>query len=132
MSVIEKLRRSAQSERELGNTRAAAAFDAKADAMQSKSGLVPVKLDDITAERRRVEEAWSAMALDPEMRVVLLVDEGLSRAVRRELPMRLALPLLRAEKARLLGRVDDTWVNVQADVSNTPPLNQKPSTTLFI
>jgi hypothetical protein len=117
--TIEKLRSSARGERAVGNLTAAANIEARIIELERKhGGLVPVQQLDA---RAAVEAAWSAIA--PETRVVLLcIESGLSRAVRREMPMREAVVLLRAEKARLLGLVSDTWVNVQQTTENTPPL----------
>ena len=124
MSVIEKLRRSAQSERELGNVAAAAHFERKISDLERKhGGLVSVqKVNDVAAARRWVEQQWEEM--DPETQVVILeIQPGLSRAIRRMTTMKEALPLLKAEKARLLGRADAEWVlPPQADTSNTPRL----------
>ena len=128
MSKIDKLRAQERSERLLGNCSLADNLLAKIASMENK-GLVPVvqKVDDITAERRRVEAAWSAM--DPACSVVILeIQPGLSHAVRRTCTMEIALPLLKQEKARLLGLVTDKWVNVQADTSNTPPLSDRKGT----
>ena len=123
MSKIEKLRALERSERIGGNSSFADNLLHKIAAMENK-GLVSVqKVDDITAERRRVEAAWSAM--DPACSVVILeIQPGLSRAVRRTCTMEIALPLLKQEKARLLGRADAEWVlPPQQTIENTPPLS---------
>ena len=130
MSKIDKLRAQERSERLLGNCSLADNLLAKIAAMENKSGLVPVvqKVDD--NERRRVEQAWSAM--DQTALVdVLCVEPGLSRKVRRTMPMSAAIDLLK-NGAWLVGRTDALAYPPQADTSNTLPLNQKPSTTLFI
>jgi hypothetical protein len=131
MSKIDKLRAQERSERLLGNCSLADNLLAKIAAMENKS-LVPVQVNSDAIARREVERRWEEM--DPAASVVLLcIESGLSRAVRREMPMRDAIILLKAEKARLLGRADAEWVlPPQQDTSNCAPLNQKPSTTLFI
>ena len=117
-AVIEKLRRSAQSERELGNVAAAANFESKIAELERKHcGLVPVvqKLDT----RAAVEAAWSAM--DQTALVdVLCVVPGLDRKVRKTMPMSEAIRELK-NGAWLVGRTADL-VQVQATTSNTSPL----------
>ena len=126
MSKIEKLRALERSERLGGNSSFADNLLHKIAAMENKS-LVPVVQDD---ERRRVEKAWSEM--DQSALVdVLCVEPGLSRKVRRTMPMSAAIDLLK-NGAWLVGRTDALAYPPQADTSNTLPLNQKPSTTLFI
>ena len=124
MSVIDKLRRSAQSERELGNVAAAANFERKISELECKhhGTLVSVQPTSDAMTRREVERRWEA--IDPAVSVIVLcIEPGVNQAIRREIPMHQALPLLKAEKARLLGLTTDTWVNVQATTSNTPALS---------
>ncbi len=131
MSKLEKLRALERSERLSGNSALADNLLTKIAKMEQ--GLVPVKLDDITAERRRVEILWEK--IPPDTRVVLLcIESGLSRTVRREMPMSEAIILLKAEKARLLGRADAEWVlPPQQTTENCAPLNTAPTNKqLFI
>ena len=123
MSKIDKLRAQERSERLLGNCSLADNLLAKIAALENKN-LVPVqKVNDVAAARRWVEQQWEKM--DPSCSVVILeIKPGVSRAVRRTCTMEIALPLLRAEKARLLGRADAEWVlPPQATIENTPPLS---------
>ena len=117
-NLLDKLRAQERGERFLGNHTLADNLLAKIATMENKSGLVPVvqKVDD---ERRRVEQAWSAM--DQTALVdVLCVEPGLSRKVRRTMPMSAAIDLLK-NGAWLVGRTADL-VQVQSTTENTPRL----------
>jgi hypothetical protein len=121
--TIEKLRRQASGERAVGNIAAADSCERKIAALERNHSLVPVpKADDIAAERRRVEAAWEA--IPPSTLVVIdVIEPGLQRAGRRPCTMEIALPLLKSERARFVGRADaDFTYPPQATTANTPPL----------
>lgn len=113
---IEALRKSAQSERRLGNIGAADAFEAKAASMEQ--GLVPVQKVDT---RAAVEAAWSMMDQSALVDVLCCVP-GLQRKVRKTMTMRSAMIELTQNGAWLVGRTADC-VHVQATCENTPPLS---------
>ena len=126
MSKIEKLRALERSERIGGNSSFADNLLHKIAAMENH---VPVQVTSDAVRRREVETAWSAIA--PETIVdVLCVVAGVSRKVRKTMPMREAIHELK-NGGWLVGRTDALAYPPQADTSNTLPLNQKPSTTLF-
>jgi hypothetical protein len=101
--TVEKLRRQAIGERSVGNNAAADSCERKIAELERKHSLVPVqKVDSVVAARRRVEEQWEAIAPD-SLVIVLCIEPGLTRAVRRVMPMSSALPLLKNESARLVG-----------------------------
>ena len=119
MSKIEKLRKSAASERLSGNSALADTLLAKIAAMENK---VPIqKLDDEATVRRQVEKQWEAIT-PTDLVTVLCTEPGLSRAIRREMPMSAALPLLKSGRAYFVGRSKDLKYPPQQTPENTPPI----------
>jgi hypothetical protein len=104
-SLIEKIERQAAGERAAGNHEAASTFDAKAKAMRQKYNLPPAvkepSQNENEALRRKVEQFWES--IDPRSQVVIeVLEPGMKRTVQRLTTMELALPLLKAEKARFV------------------------------
>jgi hypothetical protein len=103
-AMIEKLERSAASERAIGNHEAASTFDAKAKRLRLKFNLpAPVAAphaeeNHIQQRRIAVEQYWES--LKPETEVVIRVLEpGMRQTVDRVTSMEVALPLLKNQSA---------------------------------
>jgi len=117
---LQKLCRSAASERKLGNIEAAANIEARIIELECKSGgLVPVVKVDTHAA---AEAAWSAM--DQSMLVdVLCCVPGVARKVRRTMLMSQAMIELTQNGAWLVGRTDSLVYPPPMTTENTQALS---------
>ena len=120
MSKLEKLRALERSERLSGNSALADNLLSKIASLENNSGLVPVQKVNDGDARKRVEQAWSAIAPDTIVDVLCVIP-GVSRKIRRTMPMSEAIIELTKNGAWLVGRTADL-VQVQATTENTPRL----------
>ena len=127
-NLLDKLRAQERGERFLGNHTLADNLLAKIATMQSKELPEAQKVD----ERAAVEAAWEAIA--PSTLVVIdVIEIGLRRAGRRTCTMEIALPLLKSERARFVGRADANFTYpAQQTTENTPPIFVPDAKQLFI